>query len=75
MNDRIDHASAATAASERHIDSVQNLLQRVRPCNSFGVYMDRIMVMADLNAARRDIDAAWNALNTDWPEAADYRKV
>lgn len=73
---RIDHASAATAASERAIESVRNLMKRPRPINGDGVYMDRNGVNADLAAALRDLEAAWTALNTyPWPTPADYSEA
>lgn len=72
----IDAASVATAASERAIESTQNLLKRERPRNGFGVYMDRRGVHADLMAAWRDLHAALIALDgTDWPTPADYKEV
>lgn len=78
--ERINAASAATAASERAIESVTNLLKRERPVNAFGVYMDPKSVMADLAAASRDISAAATAIvNTtvadEWPKPADYEAV
>jgi hypothetical protein len=75
MNASINAASIATASSERNIESALNLLRINRPCNVHGVYMDRRAMMSDLMAARRDIDAAWNALNGDWPATADYLGV
>lgn len=72
----IDHASAATAASERAIESVQNLLKRSRPMNAHGVYMDRRGVHADLFAAWRDLHTALLAIDGfDWPTPTDYREV
>jgi hypothetical protein len=73
---RIDMASAATATSERAIESVTNLLKTERPVNAMGVYMDRRAVEADLMAAWRDIRGAIDALrDTPWPLPGDYNEV
>lgn len=75
MSAIIDNAASATARSDRFIESAQNLLKRDRPRNLFGVYIDRHAVIIDLMAARRDLDAAFDALNANWPTPADYKQV
>jgi small ligand-binding sensory domain FIST len=72
MNPRVDAASAASHAAEIRILSARNLLGRDRPLNGCGAYGDRIAVLADLNAAIRDLSAAAAGLHIEWPTLADY---
>lgn len=72
----IDQACAATASSERSIESALNLLKADRPCNGYGVYMDRHSIISDLVAAQRDLKAACEALQAyPWPTADDYKET